>query len=54
MKVRRALKKDFKRCNKIIYSAINGVKISGKMKELLKKKYTLPSINRLSKNVLYL
>jgi len=49
MKIRKATKKDRKRCNKIIYDCIQKVRIRKKMKEFLKKRYTPDGINKLSK-----
>ncbi len=42
------MKKDFERCNEIIYSAIDKVKISRKMKGFLRGRYTLEGISNLS------
>ncbi len=49
MKIRRTKKSDWKRCNEIIKAAVNGTKISEEHKRVLKKRYALSGISKLSK-----
>lgn len=49
MKIRKAKKGDWKRCNEIVYACVNQIKIIPKMKKFLKRRYTLSGINKLSK-----
>lgn len=49
MKIKKATKKDWKRCKEVIYACIEQVNIIPKMKKFLRKRYTLEGIEKLSK-----
>lgn len=48
MKIRKA-KKDYKRCQEIIYACVEDIKLIPNVKKFLKKRYTLSGIKRFSK-----